>query len=200
MPASTLLNQTSRLQRSDFERLLAQYRSRVYEANYLTLTNPSGNRDLNRQAQLTKPTILVIEDNADEWLLTRYRLLEQFPQIDCVWLDKAAEVVPYLDNCIQTQTDLPRLLLLDFYLPSVQSGMQVLRDLKAHSLYQSLPTVVLSRSADPLDIAAAFDYAANAYLVKPTEPEQWQTVLAQLAPYWQQPTIGHQPPLSFNDV
>lgn len=186
---TVLQKQTSNVRPDRFKHLLAQYRSRVYEANYNAFTNSSVSSEAVIQIRSVNPTILVVEDNVDEWVLIRHGLRRQFPEADCAWLDKAAEVIPYLDTCVELQTILPRLLLLDLYLPGSQNGMRILEMLKTHPHYQSIPTVVFSRSADPADIANAYTYSANAYVVKPSEYSQWQAAFAELEPYWKQPTI-----------
>lgn len=180
-----ITNQTPQSERRRFEQLIAQYRTRVYEVNYISLHQASAIMEEVIQSTLAKPTILVIEDNTDEWFLIRYGLLRQFPEIECVWLSEATEVLTYLDHCAQSEKDLPRLILLDLYLHSAKRGLHVLQGIKSHQLYQQIPTVVFSRSADPNDIAEVLTCSADSYVVKPNTPAEWQTQFAEFGTYWQ---------------
>lgn len=188
MRQAHITNQTPTPERRKFEQLIAQYRARVLEANYIPLHQASTTMEEVVQSRLARPTILVIEDNTDEWFLIRYALLRQFPEIECVWLSEATEVLVYLDHCAQSEKDLPCLILLDLYLPIAKRGLHVLHRIKSHQLYQQIPTVVLSRSADPNDIAEVFTCSADSYVVKPNEPIEWQTLFAEFGTYWQKST------------
>ena len=129
------------------------------------------------------PTILVIEDNVDQWFLTRWALLQRYAKTQVHWLSAADEVIPYLDACRQKEIDLPQLILVDLYLPSVQQGLTVLRLLKSHPLYQSIPAITLSWSNEMEDITQVLTHSANGYLVKPTCYQDWLAGLGILDNY-----------------
>ncbi|GAB4044915.1 response regulator [Spirosoma litoris] len=172
-------NQRSHPSTESFNRLLAEYRSRVYE-HYFSETN-----SLKKVAgELVKPIILVIEDNRDQWFLTRWALLQRFPKAQVQWLIKDHEVIPYLDTCRRREEGLPHMILVDLYLPGVQQGLNVLKALKSHPMYNPLPAVTLSWSNSVEDIAQAFDYLADGYLVKPTKYQDWKDGLDFLDRYW----------------
>lgn len=138
-------------------------------------------------SQVGKQTILSIEDNADEWFVVRWTLLQQFPKAELVWLSDPTQVIPYLNTYQQGEKDLPGLILLDLYLPTSTVGLNVLRALKAHPLYHRIPTVILSRSSDHEDITEAFTHSANSYIVKPSSYQDWVEGLAMLHTYWKEP-------------
>lgn len=140
--------------------------------------------DVFNQTQTDKPTILVIEDNADDYFMIRWGLLQHFPAVDLVCLSDSTQVVPYLESCFERETDLPRLILLDLYLPSAKAGLSVLQCLKSHQVYQQIPTVILSRSADPDDMGDVFKYSGNSYIVKPAKPKEWLEAFMLLQAYW----------------
>ncbi len=169
-----------------FRRWLALYRSRVYETFYSEEQTGKSALDSQRlqQVEMDKPTILVIEDNADEWFMIRWLLLRQFPQAETVWISDSTGVLPYLESCIRYEKDLPKLILLDLYLPDTMAGLTLLRVLKAHRLYQQIPTVVVSRSSAPDDIGEAFAHACNSYIVKPTNFNEWLDGFSLPQTYW----------------
>lgn len=160
---------------TSFNRSLADYRSRVYET-YFPVANSS-------VATSDKATILVIEDNADHWFLIRWALLQRFPQSCIQWLKTNSDVLPYLDGCHQRQESLPRLILVDLYLPSAQQGLHVFQTLKAHPVYQVLPTFALSSSTSVQDRTNVFAHSADGYLVKPTSYQNWLSEISLLDPY-----------------
>jgi len=78
---------------------------------------------------------------------------------------------------------LPVVILLDLKLPRV-SGLDVLRQLKAHPDYSRLPVVVLTTSSEDADVASAYALGVNSYIVKPVEFEKFIDVAAQIDLYW----------------
>ncbi|SOD90614.1 response regulator [Spirosoma fluviale] len=170
----------------NFESWLALYRSRVYET-YLSRSTPEPQPDTPQGLTKTKPnkpTILVIEDNADEWFLIRWALLQQFPVSQVIWIAESSRVMPYLNKCVQREIDLPRLILVDLYLPTPQSGLNTLKKIKQHPTYGKIPTVIVSRSNNPEDIRSAFTYSSNSYIVKPFTYNEWRERFSMLRTYW----------------
>ncbi len=78
---------------------------------------------------------------------------------------------------------LPVVILLDMKLPRV-SGLDVLRQFKAHPDYGRIPVVVLTTSEEDADVTAAYALGANSYIVKPVEFEKFIDVAAQIDLYW----------------
>jgi CheY-like chemotaxis protein len=126
--------------------------------------------------------LLLVEDNRDDAQLIQRLINRQSPQLATEWLWQAEQVIPYLENALQSSC-LPSLVLLDLYLPGAQRGLQVLQAIKSHQAYQQIPVVILSRSQDPEDMATALSYSATAYLVKPESPQQWLSELAWVQQY-----------------
>ena len=170
----------------DFDRWMALYRARVYEA--LQLQEQARLAALESQRlgllEMDKPTILVIEDNADEWFMIRWVLLQQFPEAVAVWISDSTDVFPYLESCIRHEKELPKMILMDLYLPDILAGLTILQAFKAHRLYRQIPTVVVSRSGDPGDIGQAFAHDCNSYIVKPTRFNEWLDGFSLLHMYW----------------
>jgi CheY-like chemotaxis protein len=82
-----------------------------------------------------------------------------------------------------SKTPQPVVILLDLKLPRV-SGLEVLRQLKAHPEYCRIPVVVLTTSREDADVAAAYALGVNSYIVKPVEFEKFIDVAAQIDLYW----------------
>ncbi|UFH54177.1 response regulator [Spirosoma sp. KNUC1025] len=131
-----------------------------------------------------KSTILVVEDNADQWFVIRWALQQQFPEVEAVWLSEVAQVNMYLEACTQDLRELPRLILLDLYLPSRQQGLSLLEILKTHHIYREIPVIILSHSNDKDDISESYALRTNSYIVKPNGYEKWLECFASFRHYW----------------
>ncbi|MDE2366189.1 MAG: response regulator [Betaproteobacteria bacterium] len=77
----------------------------------------------------------------------------------------------------------PSVVLLDLKLPKV-SGLEVLRAIRAHPDFGTVPVVVLTSSAEDNDIHDAYSLGANSYIVKPVEFEKFIEVARQIELYW----------------
>ncbi|MCB1770014.1 MAG: response regulator [Candidatus Competibacteraceae bacterium] len=78
---------------------------------------------------------------------------------------------------------LPVVILLDLKLPRVD-GLEVLRQLKAHSICRSVPVVVLTTSGEDRDVQTAYQLGANSYIIKPVDFHRFLEVVTQIELYW----------------
>ncbi len=79
--------------------------------------------------------------------------------------------------------DIPHVILLDLRLPKMD-GLEVLKRIKTDPGMAKVPVVVLSTSAAERDVAKAYTYHANSYLVKPMEFEEFRKMMVDLGFYW----------------
>ena len=77
----------------------------------------------------------------------------------------------------------PSIVLLDLRLPKVD-GLQVLKAVKDDPILQNIPVIILTTSANESDIAKAYEYRANSYLVKPVDFSQFSELLDAFGSYW----------------
>ena len=77
----------------------------------------------------------------------------------------------------------PFVVLLDVKLPKVD-GLEVLRQLKADPLTQSIPVVMLTSSNIESDVATAYRLGANSYIQKPMDFEQFRETVRAVGRYW----------------
>ena len=77
----------------------------------------------------------------------------------------------------------PDLVLLDLNLPAT-SGHEVLRDVKSDDELKRLPVVVLTGSKSDEDLKRAYDAHANACLVKPVDPGEFEDIVECVATFW----------------
>jgi len=77
----------------------------------------------------------------------------------------------------------PVVILLDLKLPKID-GLEVLRQMKTHEQYRTIPIIVLTSSAEDRDIQTAYQFGANSYIVKPVDFEKFSEVAANINLYW----------------
>lgn len=105
-----------------------------------------------------------------------------------------------IDFLVEGQTqewELPKLMVIDLYLPTYQQGLQLVRHIKTMgSPVSHIPILMLSSSADYTNITSAYQAGVAAYLVKPVIEQDWLATFQSICEYWYQtialpPTYYH---------
>lgn len=79
--------------------------------------------------------------------------------------------------------DCPCLVILDLKLPDM-SGLEVLKRLKQDRIFELIPVMILTTSANERDIKRAYDLQTNAYLTKPVDFTQFFEKVRQAGVFW----------------
>ena len=137
-----------------------------------------------KHTKLPRVPILVVEDNADQWFIIRWALEQRFPEVEAIWMTESEQAVQYLESCLSATQELPKLILLDLYLPYRENGWSLLRAIKTHHLCREIPVIVLSQSGDAEDISESYSFRSNSYIVKPSGYEKWLECFTTLRQYW----------------
>ena len=77
----------------------------------------------------------------------------------------------------------PHVIFLDLRLPKVD-GLEVLKEIKSTREIEKIPTVIFTTSSAELDVAKAYEYHANSYLVKPVNFEKFNQLMDDIGFYW----------------
>lgn len=77
----------------------------------------------------------------------------------------------------------PDLMLLDLKMPGMD-GQAVLAEVRSRPALRHLPTIILSTSSAPADVAACYQLGCNAYVVKPYRSDELRALLKDLAAFW----------------
>ncbi|SRR5258708_29229696 len=131
--------------------------------------------------------ILVAEDELDDVLFLQRAFVKARVSPPIHFARDGREVMDYLlgkppfDNPVEFP--LPNLLLLDLKLPRI-SGFEVLEWLRGYPGLKRLLVVVFSASRGEEDVRRAYTLGANAYIVKPHEPEELVKTVERLQRYW----------------
>lgn len=126
--------------------------------------------------------ILLVEDNPVDIDLTirafKKRNLNNPIQI----ARNGEEALKYIEKW-NAGDQTPVVILLDLKMPKVD-GLEVLKVLKTHEKYATIPVVVLTTSSDNKDIEKAYKLGANSYIVKPVNFDKFVEVASQIELYW----------------
>lgn len=77
----------------------------------------------------------------------------------------------------------PICILLDLKMPKV-NGLEVLRRLKSHPRFSTIPVIVLTTSTEDRDIEEAYKLGCNSYIVKPVDFDKFVDVTSKVEVYW----------------
>jgi two-component system, chemotaxis family, response regulator Rcp1 len=77
----------------------------------------------------------------------------------------------------------PDMILLDLNLPK-KDGREVLAVIKSDLDLKRIPVVVLTTSKEEEDVLRAYNLAANCYVTKPVEFDQFMKVIRMIEDFW----------------
>ena len=129
-------------------------------------------------------SILIVEDNEADIMLTREALLEAKLLKNIEVVRDGEEAIQYLDKTgkfINVQT--PDLILLDINLPRI-NGFQILNYVKESDHLKNILVIMLSTSSSIKDKEKAFQGKADLFITKPFELEEYVMVISIIEDYW----------------
>ena len=106
--------------------------------------------------------VLMIEDDPDDVFFAEYWMREMNIEIPTHFINESEKVFDWLEQ----QQNLPALIVLDRHLPGTD-GLEILKQLKAHSIYSSIPVIMLSGSALDKEVAECYSHGASSFILKP---------------------------------
>jgi len=126
--------------------------------------------------------ILLVEDNPVDLDLTLRALKSQHLENPILTARDGEEALAFVEKWEKGEAR-PVVILLDLKMPKV-SGLEVLKVLKSHPEYKTIPVVVLTTSSESSDVKTAYQLGANSYIVKPVDFEKFLDVAKQIDLYW----------------
>ena len=137
-----------------------------------------------RRRKLRQIPVLVIEDNADQWLIIRAVLTQCFPEVDPIWINNSTQAITFLETHSQDSEKCPRLILTDLYLPRREDGWALLEFMRTHPFVRKPPVIMLSSSKDEEDIGKSYALNVASYIIKPDTYHQWLNCFYTFRRYW----------------
>lgn len=134
-----------------------------------------------------KSAILIMEDDEnDAWLLQR-ALQKQNIRNPVRVVPDGEEGIAYLTGrgkyADRSRFPLPGFIITDLKMP-LFSGLEVLKWLREHQDFKRIPILVLTSSRADSDVANAYGFGANSYMVKPTTFDDLEKLGRVILDYW----------------
>jgi len=132
-------------------------------------------------------TILLVEDNEDHAELVMQSFEDHRIANKIYHVSDGEKALDYLfrrgDYADQLKSPRPHVILLDLRLPKLD-GLEVLKEIKISKESDKIPIVIFTTSNADVDVARAYEYRANSYLVKPVNHEKFSQLLSVIGFYW----------------
>ncbi|MBV9252025.1 MAG: phosphate regulon transcriptional regulator PhoB, partial [Acetobacteraceae bacterium] len=113
-------------------------------------------------ASLSKPLVLVVEDEAALATMLRYNLEKQGFRVE--------EATDGQEALLRIAENQPDLVLLDWMLP-VMSGIEVCRQIRRRPATRNLPVIIVTARTEDQDAVRGLDTGADDYITKPFNME-----------------------------
>ncbi|HTA69001.1 MAG TPA: response regulator [Bryobacteraceae bacterium] len=128
--------------------------------------------------------ILLVDDNPGDIELTKVALRDAKIMNEVHVARDGEEALAFLRGQGEF-ADAPRpdLVLLDLKMPKVD-GFQVLAEMRAEPGLRSIPVIVMSSSNAEKDLVRAYDAQISAYLVKPSNFDEYFSAIRAVKELW----------------
>lgn len=135
----------------------------------------------------TTVTILMADDDEDDFMLAREALAESRLANDLYQVQDGEELMDYLYRrgkyAEQYYAPRPGLILLDLNMPR-KDGREALKEIKADPHLKQIPIVVLTTSKAEEDIYRSYELGANSFITKPVTFSALVEVMKTIGKYW----------------
>ena len=128
-------------------------------------------------------TILLVEDNPGDVRLMREALSPK-GSTKLLVVEDGEQAIRFLRRA-NPYADSPRpdLIFLDLNLPR-KDGREVLAEIKADTSLRRIPVIVLTTSEADRDVHRVYDLHANCYVRKPTDLDDYLSVIRACENFW----------------
>jgi CheY-like chemotaxis protein len=128
--------------------------------------------------------VLLVEDNPGDVRLTREAFRDAETPIQLHVASDGVEAMAFLSRQgPHVNAPRPDLILLDLNLPRMD-GREVLAHIKEDDSLKSIPTIILTSSQAETDIVRSYQLQANAYLCKPLQLDEFETLVTSASDFW----------------
>lgn len=137
--------------------------------------------------QSTDRSILIVEDNPDDGLLT-VRALNKLNYKNITLTDTGSKALEHLYGGSEGEADakkdeVPDLILMDLNLPVID-GFTLLKKIRSNTLTEKVPVIILTSSGEESDIKKSYELGANSYIRKPVDFIEFQKAAVLISEYW----------------
>ncbi|MBC8154940.1 MAG: response regulator [Bacteroidetes bacterium] len=116
----------------------------------------------------SKLVVYMADDDADDRYIMHKALREAAPSVTLIEAENGDDLLLMLDARSREPASAPvHLILLDMNMPKV-NGLETLTAIRSNPALRHIPAVMMSTSAEPAQVAVAYQHGINGYIQKPT--------------------------------
>ena len=128
--------------------------------------------------------ILLVEDSESDARLIKEFLEEANVNHVLYVVEDGVEALKFVHtHCKPATNYCPDFIILDLNLPKI-SGIEVLKEIKNNECLKKIPVLVLTTSTATEDINDCYCNYANCYLVKPSDLNNFETMINSIKEFW----------------
>jgi two-component system, chemotaxis family, response regulator Rcp1 len=128
--------------------------------------------------------ILLVEDDPEDTRLMVGALKQTTMRYNLNFASDGIEAMAYLRRQEKfAAAPRPDIIILDLNMPR-KDGREVLAEIKKDPELKLIPVVVLTTSADQGDLRECYNSAANSYVTKPADLQQFKNVIKAIEDFW----------------
>jgi len=131
-------------------------------------------------------TILIAEDDDGDLILLKRAFDKVSPQTRLMVVKDGEDALRYLKRTSEVDGTpafpFPQVILLDLAMPR-RGGFEVIELVRSDPRLRKLPIIVMSGESNSEEVARAYELGANAYFLKPNDPEELYKMVASLLPF-----------------
>jgi two-component system, response regulator len=133
--------------------------------------------------------VVLVDDNSNDADLALRVVRKTSSSSSTILLEDGERAIEYFKQLMEDHPkdsaalNLPKLVLLDLKLPKLD-GLEVLKFLRSHDVFKTMPIVVLSSSREISDVKRSYELGVNSFAVKPVQFDQYLTRISALVSYW----------------
>jgi CheY-like chemotaxis protein len=135
--------------------------------------------------QTPVPQVLAVEDNPGDVRLLEEGVAAADTDVELHVRNNGKQAIEWLAGEREDRPPVEHLdlVLLDLNLPG-KSGFEVLQTVRDDSRFDTVPVVVVSSSENPDDVRRVYEGAANAYVTKPADPDEYIEMVVAAVQFW----------------
>lgn len=124
--------------------------------------------------------VLYADDDADDktWVSEACKAINS--PLHLIFVENGRQALEFLEK--QPDHQKPHLIVLDLNMPELD-GRQTLKRLKADERFAHIPVVIVTTSANKIDMEVCNRLGASLFLTKPNTHYEWQDIVRQFQPY-----------------
>ncbi len=127
---------------------------------------------------MTKPHILMIDDDADDRMIMEDTLHELNVEHTLTLASGGRQALSLLEKLF-SENNLPSMIVLDLNMP-VLNGIQTLQMIRSDQRFNAIPVTIYSTSVNPVEKDKALSLGITGYEMKPTSFSEAATVCRRI--------------------